>query len=453
MAHQPAQQSAPEENLDGGDTEVFDVDPNIFQEENGDDWIDVRQQQFLLRGQSGSLSSSSSGLAHSTTFLTPNLPARKLLADAPAISHRAIIHIDLDCFFVQVEQSLNPKLKGRAVAVHQHEDIISVSYEARALGVKKHMTPAEAVVASKGEVVLVPVQTEHGSKVSYRVYREASSQIIEAVKTCTFLRTALFEKASIDEFFVDVSDPCALKVSSSADPEVDVLSTTTGINVESQTSEYSPQQIQLLHNNWPPCVIFGDVSGVLLPEEECLRSASFLALQIRDMIQARLGFSCSAGVAPNKLLAKIASGLNKPHNQTVILHRNVAKLMSTIPLRKLPRVLTRAGHRALADLEALYGVWTCGDLVQDDVHHSRIELISRYGEATGDWLYTRARGEDDDPVKEKPPQKTLACSMSLTPFGPNHDQLSKIFNMIASELSERLRKDVRGSRRSCATRC
>eukprot|EP01122_Echinamoeba_exundans_P008401 TRINITY_DN2789_c0_g1_i15.p1 TRINITY_DN2789_c0_g1~~TRINITY_DN2789_c0_g1_i15.p1 ORF type:complete len:217 (+),score=19.00 TRINITY_DN2789_c0_g1_i15:1427-2077(+) len=166
--------------------------------------------------------------------------------------------IDLDCFFVQVEQSLNPKLKGRAVAVHQHEDIISVSYEARALGVKKHMTPAEAVVASKGEVVLVPVQTEHGSKVSYRVYREASSQIIEAVKTCTFLRTALFEKASIDEFFVDVSDPCALKVSSSADPEVDVLSTTTGINVESQTSEYSPQQIQLLHNNWPPCVIFGD---------------------------------------------------------------------------------------------------------------------------------------------------------------------------------------------------
>jgi DNA polymerase eta len=355
---------------------------------------------------------------------------------------------------------LNPLLKGRPVAVHQHEDIISVSYEARALGVKKHMTPAEAVAVSNDAVVLVPMQTDHGSKVSYRVYREASARVLEAAKSCSFLTTAVFEKASIDEFYVDVS---AL-VQSAGHEHKDASEFTsppqTATNMESQRLEHSPGQNDPNTRAWPPCVIIGEgvwpllpfgttslmaglVCGVLLPEEDCLRTASFLALKIRDAIQLELGFSSSAGVAPNKLLAKIASGLNKPRNQTVILHRNVPNLMHKMPLRKLPRVLTRAGHHALADLEQVFNVSTCGELIRDDVNHSRTELVARYGEASGSWLYTRARGDDDDAVKEKPPQKTIACSMSLTPFGPKQDHLLKVLNMIAAELADRLRKDVR----------
>jgi len=73
---------------------------------------------------------------------------------------RVVAHLDLDCFFVQVETQKNPTLRNKPgivdyfciicliqnseVAVQQHQDIISVSYEARALGVLKHMTPKEA---------------------------------------------------------------------------------------------------------------------------------------------------------------------------------------------------------------------------------------------------------------------------------------------------------------------
>ncbi|CAN0257831.1 unnamed protein product, partial [Ectocarpus sp. 12 AP-2014] len=55
---------------------------------------------------------------------------------------RVVLHIDLDAFFVQVERSLNPTLVGKPMVVQQHADIIAVSYEARALGVRKHMPTA-----------------------------------------------------------------------------------------------------------------------------------------------------------------------------------------------------------------------------------------------------------------------------------------------------------------------
>jgi DNA polymerase eta len=69
---------------------------------------------------------------------------------------RTVVHLDLDCFFVQVERSLNPSLCGKPVAVQQHQDLICISYEARALGVQKHMSPAEAKRKAPG-ITLVHV--------------------------------------------------------------------------------------------------------------------------------------------------------------------------------------------------------------------------------------------------------------------------------------------------------
>jgi hypothetical protein len=51
------------------------------------------------------------------------------LDDRDENDDRVILHLDLDCFFVQVEQKRNPNIKGKPVVVQQHQDIISVSYE------------------------------------------------------------------------------------------------------------------------------------------------------------------------------------------------------------------------------------------------------------------------------------------------------------------------------------
>lgn len=192
---------------------------------------------------------------------------------------------------------------------------------------------------------------------------------------------------------------------------------------------------------------------MLLPEEEPLRVGAFIAYELREHILSKLGYHTSAGIANNKLLAKIGSALNKPKNQTTILQRHVASLMLDLPLRKLPRLLTRAGHRAVLDLENRFKVATCGDISRDETTHSRLDLIARYGEISGDWIYTRCRGQDDDPVQQKGPQKSLACSMSLTPFGPKEDQLRKILDMICAELVERLQKDVRTNNHSTSCSC
>ncbi|CAN0237265.1 unnamed protein product, partial [Ectocarpus fasciculatus] len=96
---------------------------------------------------------------------------------------RVVLHIDLDAFFVQVERSLNPTLVGKPMAVQQHADIIAVSYEARALGVRKHM-PTATIRREHPSVKLVHVETIglQNDKVSYRNYRAAARAIFTLIR-------------------------------------------------------------------------------------------------------------------------------------------------------------------------------------------------------------------------------------------------------------------------------
>lgn len=134
-----------------------------------------------------------------------------------------------------MEQHLNPSLRGQPIAVHQHEDVIAISYEARALGVKKHMTPSEAKAVHPG-IILVPMQVGHGSKVSYKIYREESQKIIDCAKS--FFHDSgppVLEKGSIDEFFLDVSSEVSRRISN-------MNSLATTVIVSSSLHNDSPSQ-------------------------------------------------------------------------------------------------------------------------------------------------------------------------------------------------------------------
>lgn len=103
--------------------------------------------------------------------------------------------MDLDSFFVSVERLLNPALNGLPVLVGGSSDrgvVASCSYEARAMGVRSAM-PMRKAKALCPQAVIVK-----GSHDRYGFYSQVVTEIIER-------SVPLFEKASIDEFYLDLS--------------------------------------------------------------------------------------------------------------------------------------------------------------------------------------------------------------------------------------------------------
>ncbi|MGB3452040.1 MAG: DNA polymerase IV [Giesbergeria sp.] len=114
-----------------------------------------------------------------------------------------------------------------------------------------------------------------------------------------------------------------------------------------------------------------------------------LARLIQKGIFERTGLTCSIGVAPNRLLAKMASEFNKPNGISIVYETDLQTLIWPLNVRKVNGIGPKAG----AKLAAL-GVQTIGDLAAQDPQW----LIARFGKSTGAWLHRVAWGQDDSPV-------------------------------------------------------
>lgn len=114
-----------------------------------------------------------------------------------------------------------------------------------------------------------------------------------------------------------------------------------------------------------------------------------LARLIQKAIFEDTGLTCSIGVAPNKLLAKMASELKKPNGISVVYEDDLETLIWPLPCRKVNGI----GPKAEAKL-ATHGIHTIGELAQKENYW----LIENFGKAYGAWLYDAAHGKDDRPV-------------------------------------------------------
>lgn len=130
--------------------------------------------------------------------------------------------------------------------------------------------------------------------------------------------------------------------------------------------------------------------------------ASQVAKQIRADILAETGLTASAGVAPNKFLAKIASDWNKPNGQFVLPPEKIAAFLNGLPVKKIPGV-GKVTQRKMRDL----GIETAGDLQR----LTRGELVNLFGK-WGYRLYDLARGEDNRAVK--PGRDRVQISTEIT---------------------------------------
>ncbi len=103
---------------------------------------------------------------------------------------------------------------------------------------------------------------------------------------------------------------------------------------------------------------------------QCNGSATLIAEQIRQTISDELNLTASAGIAPIKFLAKIASELNKPNGQYVITPAQVPAFLQQLPLSKIPGV-GKVTAKRLEDV----GLITCADVQQYDL----VALLKRFG--------------------------------------------------------------------------
>ena len=163
---------------------------------------------------------------------------------------------------------------------------------------------------------------------------------------------------------------------------------------------------------------------------ECHGSATLIAEEIRKVIALEVGVTASAGIAPNKFLAKVASDLNKPDGQYVITPPEIDAFVERLKVKRIFGV----GKVTNEKLRRL-GIETCGDLQQRPL----LELVDKFG-VFGKRLHDLSFGRDNREVNANSRRKSL--SVERTYSGDLVDQaacLQKLPDLLL-ELRSRLRR-------------
>ncbi|HVK56376.1 MAG TPA: DNA polymerase IV, partial [Burkholderiales bacterium] len=159
-----------------------------------------------------------------------------------------------------------------------------------------------------------------------------------------------------------------------------------------------------------------------------------LAQRIKDNVLRATGLSCSIGITPNKLLAKIASDLQKPDGLTVLTYADIPGRIWPLPVRKINGI----GPRATAKLEAL-SIRNIGELA----HASADMLIEHFGKHYGAWLSNAAHGRDERPIVTEREPKSLSRETTFErDLDPRHDRdaLSRILLALCERLGDDLKR-------------
>lgn len=194
-------------------------------------------------------------------------------------THRAIVHMDLDTFFVSCERLQDGELIGKPVLIGGTSDrgvVASCSYEARTFGIHSAM-PMKMARQLCPEAVVI--------KGNSGIYSKYSHMVTDIIRE----NVPLFEKTSVDEFYLDL----------------------TGMDK-----------------------FFG-----------CFR----YAIELREQIMKNTGLPISFGMSVNKTVSKVATGEAKPNNQKEVTYGKEKKFLSPLSIRKIPMVGEKT-YQALRNL-------------------------------------------------------------------------------------------------------
>ncbi|XP_072920200.1 DNA polymerase iota isoform X6 [Hemitrygon akajei] len=311
---------------------------------------------------------------------------------------RVIVHIDLDCFYAQVETMQHPEYRGMPLAVHQKHLVVTCNYEARRYGVNKMMSVSVAKERCP-DVILICGE-------DLTPYREASYQITELLEEFS----PLVERLGFDENFVDIT-------------------------------ELVEKRLQRIGSGVVPADLFvsGHVYGnqALNPADGKhvrLALGSKIGDEMRGAIYERIGLTSSAGIASNKLQAKLVSGTFKPNRQTTLLPESVLDCMGNLMhLKQIPGI----GPKTVRRLE-FHGVHTIHALQTFPLDLLEKEL----GVCAAQRIHKLSFGEDDYPVTPRGPPQSLSNEDSFRKCSSLVEIRTKLEELLISLLI-RLQKDGR----------
>jgi DNA polymerase-4 len=187
------------------------------------------------------------------------------------------------------------------------------------------------------------------------------------------------------------------------------------------------QEIRRIFSEFSPLVEPLSLDEAYLDVSHLSSEGRSIAWEIRDRIRQETSLTASAGIAPNKFLAKIASDWRKPDGQFEVLADEALDFLTALPVRKIWGV----GEATSKRLEAL-GIRTCGDLRE----RSEWELVDRFGKF-GKNLHQLCRGIDERSVHPDRERKSLS---NETTFRENLESLAEGRERLG-ELVAELRED------------
>ncbi|MDD3252174.1 MAG: DNA polymerase IV [Lachnospiraceae bacterium] len=199
--------------------------------------------------------------------------------------------------------------------------------------------------------------------------------------------------------------------------------------------EYSGKLIALLEQYTPDIEKFS-IDEAFLDMTQTIHlfgEPAAVADRIRRQVEDTLGFTVNIGIAPNKLLAKMASDFEKPNRTHTLFADEIPGKMWPLPLRELFFV----GSAAAGKMERI-GLHTIGDIAACDLSVLKAHLGDKYGTL----IHQYANGIDDEPVEERNPiNKGYGNSITLPRDISDYDTARQILLALSETVGARLRED------------
>ncbi|XP_059838514.1 DNA polymerase eta isoform X2 [Hypanus sabinus] len=327
----------------------------------------------------------------------------ELLMPVDRGKERVVALVDMDCFYVQVEQKTNPELRGKPCAVVQYK-------------------------------------TWQGGG-----YRQASGEVVAVMS-----RFAVIERASIDEVYADLTaeaqrllrQPGALnRVGAEAQLRstfVEGFPRDRGTSTEQDAGRNREEVRQEGLQAWLDLLPWDMGQNSL---ELLLTAGAVIVERMRAAVEAETGYRCSAGISHNKVLAKLSCGVNKPNRQTLLPLGSVDKLFDSLPISKIRNLGGKLGD----SISQLLNIEYMGQLRA----FPEAQLQARFGEKIGSWLFDLCRGLDFEPVRPRHLPKSIGCSkhfLGKEALG-TCEQVQYWLLQLSTELQERLQQDQQQNRR------